>query len=88
MNSLQEYYAASLAKYGGFSHKAIAAKVFNSTPTRVSFDHVRETQNVLRKNKIRVTDWRNMLSAEAKAAADAMRDKTIKKNTRKRRRAG
>ena len=83
MNSLEEYYVESLARYGGFAHKAIAAKVFHSSMSNVSYDHVREVTNLLRKRKVKVMDWRNMLSEEAKKAADITTSKRGKRRPRK-----
>lgn len=84
MDSFQEFYAESLARFGGFSHKSIAAKVFHSTPERVSYERVKAVSNYLRKKKVRVMDWRGMVSAEAKAAADLI----SKPKRRRRKKAG
>lgn len=84
MDSLQEYYAEMLARFGGFSHKAIAAKINGMRQDRVPYDNVKEVTNLLRRRKVRVMDWRNMKSEEAQAASE----KITKSTKRRKKKAG
>lgn len=60
LTEIEKWRAKELAANGGFSHKAIAARVFGVAVDKLTDQELTRVKAFLSNNRIKVTDWRNM----------------------------
>jgi len=68
LNDVVKFQITALAKFG-FSHRFLAAMVFHKTLAQVSDGEIASVSGYCHRRRIRVSDWRNGLTALARQYA-------------------
>lgn len=84
LNDLVRFQVRALAKFG-FSHRYIAAMVFHKPIRRVNDGELSCVQSFCYRNELRISDWRNGISAISRQYATRNMKPPKKKGKRRRR---
>lgn len=87
LDDISKFQAENLARLGGFTHKRIAAYVFDTPLNKVKNKQRQAISSFLYRQQISVWTWRNAMSAESQAyfiAAVKPDSKTAKRRMPKR----